>query len=197
MIIGITGGIGSGKSTVTRIFQEFGYSIVDADKIAKNIMNYGTETYYETVERFGDGIVNEDKSINRSKLAELVFNDREKLSHLNRITHKAVREQALREINELKRRGTLRIAYDCPLPVKNGFIDLVDVVVVVWAPFEKRISLIKGRDPHMSDQKIQSRMNNQMNDEEYLSIADHVIENTGTMEQLRQKTINLILKVEH
>jgi dephospho-CoA kinase len=196
MIVGITGGIGSGKSTVTKIFHKFGYSIVDADKIARNMLEYGTETYHEAVNCFGQGILYEDGRINRSKLAEIVFNDSEKLAKLNRITHKAVREIALKEIEDLKEKGLHRIAYDCPLPVEKGFLDIVDIVVTVWAPLNKRLDLIKARNPNMSEERIRSVMKNQMSDDEYFRIADYIIENTETLEDLSRKTEAIIKKIE-
>ncbi|HBN82681.1 MAG TPA: dephospho-CoA kinase [Clostridiales bacterium] len=196
MIVGITGGIGSGKSTVTSIFQEFGYSVVDADKISKNSLDYGTETYKKIVRRFGDHILYEDRRINRSYLAQIVFSNPEKLSDLNKITHEAVREQALQEISELKDKGITRIAYDCPLPVEKGFLDLVDYVTVVLAPLDRRFTFIKKRNPHMTDQMIQERMKNQLSDEEYLSIADYVVDNSGSMEELRCRVKAVISKIE-
>lgn len=196
MIIGITGGIGSGKSTVARIFKEFGYSLVDADQISRSSLDYGTKTYHQVVRRFGEEILFENGHINRSYLAEIVFSDREKLNDLNRITHNAVREQVLQEIEQLQNNGFSHIAYDCPLPVRNGFLDLVDFVTVVWAPLEKRISMIKKRNPSMDEEQIRERMKNQLSDEEYLSIADFKVENTGSAEQLRQEVIKLIMELD-
>lgn len=196
MIVGITGGIGSGKSSVTKIFQEFGYKVVDADQISKNSLEYGTKTYYEVVKRFGEDILYEDGGINRSYLAQIVFSDPEKLSDLNLITHRVVREQAKREITHLLDNGFSHIAYDCPLPVEKGFLDLVNFVVVVRTPMEKRIYWIKKRNPSMDEQKTQERMKNQLSDEEYMNIADYTIENTGSLEDLRQEVINVITTIK-
>jgi len=192
MIVGITGVMGSGKSTVTAIFQSEGYAVVDADKISRNIMDPQSEVYKNVLDEFGTSVLNSEKRIDRLKLSELVFNNPIKLTKLNEITHKAILKKVTLEIDDLKRRGENYIAYDCPLPVKHGFMDVVDVIVVVIAPMERRISFIKKRNPNLSIEQIKSRIKNQMSDDEYKNIADYVIENTGSKEELEEKTKKII-----
>lgn len=183
-IIGVTGGIGSGKSCVSEIFANLGGKVIDADKISHEIMNVGSAAYCEVLEYFGAEILDENKSINRKKLADIVFNNRKKLDKLNMITHKYIFEEMRKKIEEYK--DEKAIILDVPLLFDKDFTIKYDKSAAVVADEEIRIKRAAARD-NSSLEKIKNRIKNQISDSEYRRIADFVIENNGTREELFEK----------
>lgn len=192
-IIGVTGGIGSGKSSVSRILRDLGAAVVDADVIAKCVISSSGKAFDELVDYFGSDIVGEDGEIDRPKLAEKAFSDKEKLNALNSITHKYVAEKLQDTVEILKNNGKWDvIVLDVPIPVQKGFIDLAEEIWVVTADRETRIKRVMERSGFTYEEVV-SRMESQMRDEEYLRLADEVIQNDGSMEELEQTVVKLFL----
>lgn len=190
-IIGVTGGIGSGKSTVSRILEDLGAVVIDADKIAREVMAPGEDAYNEIVKFFGNEYIGQNGQIDRKKLAAMVFGNPEKLELLNNITHKHIIKRIL-EIIEAKAREGYNgvIVIDAPIPVEHGFLDTVDEVWVVDADRDVRIKRIMERS-NMSYEEAVSRINSQIPRSDYLSIANEIIENNGSVEELEQKVVKL------
>jgi|LSQX01.2.fsa_nt_gb dephospho-CoA kinase len=193
-IIGVTGGIGSGKSTVSRTLRDLGAAVIDADVLAKNITGTGGRAFNELVEYFGKDILDDDGELDRSKLASIAFGDKVKLHALNSITHKYIADkihETVKALSDSDKWGIIVI--DAPLPIEKGFMDLADEVWVVTAKRETRIKRVMDRSG-FTYEAVAERIDSQLRDEEYLRIADEVVENNGTVEELEQAVVKLFLQ---
>lgn len=160
-IIGVTGGIGSGKSTVSRILRNLNAAVIDCDSVAKSVTSKGGKAFDELVSYFGNEILDENGDLGRKKLADIVFNDPVKLHALNSITHKYVKAKVLENIESIKQAGKSDvIVLDCPLPVESGFLDLAEEVWVVVADRDVRIKRIMERNNFTYEEAV-SRINSQ------------------------------------
>lgn len=193
-IIGITGGIGSGKSTVSRILEDLGAEIIDADKIAREVVSSKGDAFKEIIDTFGIELLNEKGELDRKKLADVVFNQPEKLDILNKISHKYVIDRILHSLDaKTKEEKGGTIVVDAPIPVKHGFLDTVDEVWVVYADRDIRIKRVMERG-NMTYEEILNRINSQISDSDYLNIAHEVIENNGSIEELEKNVVKLFFQ---
>lgn len=187
LVIGVTGGTGTGKSTLSSILASHGAEIIDADKIAKEIMKKGKEAYTDVVNAFGKDILDLNGEIDRKKLASIVFNDNAKLELLNSLTHKYVIRDMLNRLNRIRNAGETDICVlDVPIPVEHGFLDTADEIWVVTASMETRVKRIMSRD-NMTREEAEQRIAAQMSQEDYIKLADIVLENDGSMYDLEKK----------
>lgn len=194
-IIGITGGIGSGKSTVSKILMEFGAKVIDADVISRDIVQKGQKALEDIVQTFGKDILTEDGSLDRSKLGNIVFTDKHKLESLNSITHKYIKKKIIENINITKKEGyTGLTVIDAAIPFQHGFIDTVDEVWVVIADMETRIKRVMSRSG-LSRLQVLDRIKSQMSEKNYLMFADRVLINNGCIDELEKQVKNFYLKV--
>lgn len=192
-IIGLTGGTGSGKSVVSRSLEEAGAVIVDADKIAHEIIEKEKPAYFEIIAFYGKDILDAKGNIIRKKLGEIVFHDAEKLAFLNRCTHKYIRAEVERQIEAAKAQGKARaIVLDAPLLLEAGLEQVCDLVWVVYAEPEVRAARVMARDG-ISHELALARIANQKSWEEYRCAADTVIDNSGDLAFL-QTQIEEILR---
>ena len=183
-IIGVTGGIGAGKSTVLACLkEEWNARIIQADVLAKEIMEPGGEAYDEIVRYFGSKILLENGTIDRKKLAEVVFADDEKRRRLNALVHGKVRKEAEKRIHASR---TSLVAYEAALPKEASLREICDEVWFVLVPEEERISRLM-RDRGYSRDKAVSIIRSQLSDKEFLACADRVIDNSGTPEETRKQ----------
>lgn len=185
--IGLTGGIGSGKTTVSDHFSTLGIDIIDADEIVHRISTPGHQAYDAIIRHFGSDVLNTDETINRQKLSQCVFNNAKERQVLEGILHPAVRKAMQQEMNDSNSPYCILVI---PLLVETGYTDLVDRVLVVTADKEKRTAWIKRRNGLSNDQ-IESIMAAQASDEERNNIADDVIENSGSLDSLFQQVEDL------
>lgn len=188
MLLGLTGGIASGKSTVSAILKELGAVIIDADKIAHQSMKYGTRAWEMIVETFGQYIQNDDGSINRRRLAGLVFNDQQKKKELESITHPIIISEIKNMVNSLADNEVIVI--DAPLLFEVGLDELVDCVWVVYTSRDIQLERLKERDSLTTDEAV-SRIEAQLSIKEKCQMADFVIDNNGGIRELKQKIIKL------
>ena len=180
--IGLTGGIGSGKSTVSALLAAKGAVIIDADAITKELQQPGTEVFDKMVERFGPGIVAADGALDRQAVADIVFNDPEALQDLNAIVHPAVGAETTRRILEQAETDHL-VVLDIPLLVESaGKRDVAGIVVVDVDPEIAVRRLVEHRG--FSEEDARARMSRQATREQRLEKADLVIDNSGTPEDL-------------
>lgn len=174
-IIGVTGGIGSGKTTVSAIFKDYGAEIIDADEISRSITKKNTAAYFEIVNSFGAEILLSDGEINRKALAKKVFSDKISLELLNKITHKYVFEEMEKRIKTSEKEV---VVLDVPLLFSSEFPFDCDLTVGVIADLEQRIKRVQIRDG-LTREEIIKRIENQISDEELRKKADVIIENNS------------------
>ncbi|MEV4297270.1 dephospho-CoA kinase [Microbispora rosea] len=179
--VGLTGGIGSGKSEVSRRLAARGAVVVDADKIAREVVEPGTPGLAEIVEAFGEDVLRPDGTLDRERLGAIVFADAEKLKILNGIVHPKVGERSERLQREAP--GDAVVVYDVPLLAENNLAPLYDVVIVVDTPDEVRLErLLRFRG--MPEADARARIAAQASREDRLRIADIVIRNEGSLDDL-------------
>ena len=182
MQIGLTGGIGAGKTAVAQRFAELGALVVDADALAREVVAAGTPGLAAVVGEFGPGVLRPDGGLNRAALGRLVFADEDRRARLNSIVHPLVRRRAA-ELVAAAPAGTV-VVQDVPLLVETGQADRFDLVVVVEAPAELRAARL-ARDRGMSAEEARSRMAAQATDGQRRAVADVVLVNDGDLDRLR------------
>lgn len=179
--IGLTGGIGSGKSEVSKRLAARGAVVIDADKIAREVVEPGTVGLARVVATFGDEVLHRDGSLNREKLGSVVFADSEKLAALNAIVHPLVGERVAQLQSEAPDDAIL--VYDVPLLAENKLAPMYDVVIVVDAADDVRIGRLAERRG-MAEADAKARIAAQASREERLAVADIVLPNEGSLEEL-------------
>lgn len=186
--IGVTGGIGSGKSTVSGMLADLGAVVIDADAIARAIVEPGQPALGHLVAEFGPRILREDGTLNRGELAALAFAEPEGTRRLNAIMHPTIREEASRQVAAAQARGVDVAVYDMPLLVETGQQDLVDVVVVVDVPEEVQVARASTAFPEAD---VRRRIAAQASREERRAVADHIIDNSGSLNSTRAQVERL------
>jgi dephospho-CoA kinase len=181
LLIGLTGGIGSGKSTVSALLAAKGAVVIDADAITRELQQPGTEVLAAMVERFGDGILLPDGTLDRQAVADIVFHDSEALKDLTAIVHPAVGLEIARRLEAAEGTDHL-VVLDVPLLVESGRDDLAALVVVDVDPEVAVARLVEHRG--MSAEDARARMANQASREDRLAKADVVIDNSGSLTEL-------------
>ena len=181
-VLGVTGGIGSGKSTVSGYFRDKGVQVLDADEISKQITDVGGVALPEIAELLGSRAINSKGALNRSYVASLVFSEKNKLDRLSAIIHRYVLSTIGEEIAKAAEKKVKLIVLDVPIPVRHGFVDVCNQVWVVSASDPVRLERLEGRGMDREDAK--KRMAMQMTREEYEELADVVLVNDGTLEEL-------------
>ena len=189
-IIGLTGGIGSGKSTVARLFEALGAEVVDADILAREAVAPGTAALSLILDRFGEGIVDNNGALDRQKLGQIVFGDEQARRDLNAIVHPEVASLAQARFRAAASRKVPLVIYDVPLLFENGLEDAFSSIVVVYAPKDVRVKRLVARDG-LTERDIHARMAAQMALEDKVGRADHVIDNTMSQDELRQRVASL------
>jgi len=185
LLVGLTGGIGSGKSTVAALLAARGAVILDADQVARDVVEPGRPAFAALVDRFGPEIVGADGHLDRARLAEVAFASEEATADLNAITHPAVGEEFLRRMVEAP--ADAIVVCDVPLLVESetarsrGY----EYVIVVEAPRELRLARLEGRGVPRGD--AEARMAKQASDEERRAVATHLVDNTGSRDDLERQ----------
>lgn len=192
LLVGLTGGIGAGKSTVSALLAELGACIVDADEIARQLQSAGSPVLAAMAERFGEGILNGNGSLNRAAVAEIVFgNDdasKAALKDLNGIVHPAMQAEILRQI-KIGHDGGQHVVLDFPLLAENPRDDLDATIVIDIDPEIAVERLVNSRG--MDETDARNRIANQASREKRLAIATHVIDNSDGVDSLREQVANV------
>ena len=184
--VGLTGGIACGKSTVARMLAEKGAVLIDFDEMARAVEDPGGPVWQEIIRHFGEEILHEDRTIDRRKLGETVFADREKRELLNRLVHPAIFEEWKRRLAEIRaRRADAIVVSDIPLLLEAGMKGMVDLVLLVYITPEEQIRRVMVRDG-FSREEAERRLAAQMPIDEKLCWADIVIRNDGSLENTRR-----------
>jgi dephospho-CoA kinase len=186
--VGLTGGIGAGKSEVSRRLAAYGAIVIDADLIAREVVAPGTDGLAEVVDAFGPGVLGPDGALDRAVLGDLVFADQQKLAALNAIVHPRVGAR-MRDLEESAGPDSI-VVHDVPLIAENGLSDAYDLVIVVDVPPRLQLDrLVRLR--RMSREQAQARMAAQAAREQRLSIADIVVDNSGSLAELDRQVGDL------
>jgi dephospho-CoA kinase len=187
-VVGVTGGIGCGMSSVAKVMESWGGFIISGDDVARDIVRKGTPAYQEIVTTFGEDILQPDQQINRKKLGNIVFSEKEQLMALNKAVHPFWIEKMKETIEQAKKTaGNKLIIVDAAILIETGLNKMVDYVVVVNAPMRQRREWIVKRD-HIDECQADQRVYSQVPVSEKIKLANAVIENNGTLEQLKEKT---------
>jgi dephospho-CoA kinase len=182
LLVGLTGGIGSGKSTVARLLERRGAVVIDADQLAREAVAKGSPGFERVVDTFGVPIVTPDGDLDRQALAPIIFSDPERKAALEGIVHPEVARRFGEQVDEL--RSTDRVVvYVSPLLVELGLAPAFDVVIVVTASPHLRVSRVaSGRD--LSPEDVRARMAAQATDEQRMEVADILVDNDGSLSEL-------------
>lgn len=192
MIIGLTGSIASGKSTVAKMLEKYRFPIVDADQVARLVVEPGEPALTEIVAAFGEEILLEDGSLNRKKLGNLIFHDPSKRAILNGIIHPAIRKEMLRQRDEWLNNGAEVVIMDIPLLFESKLQHFVEKILVVSLSEEKQLERLMERN-QLNEEEARARISSQLPLTVKEEGADAVIYNESTLEKTEQQ-LNYILK---
>jgi dephospho-CoA kinase len=178
-LIGLTGGIGSGKSTIARRLEKLGARVIDADVVSREVVEPGQPALASIVATFGADVLNADGTLNRARLGDIVFTDKEAREKLNNIVHPAVRERSLKLFAEAEDQKV--VIYDVPLLVESENSYSFEHIIVASAPEEIRVErLMEHRG--MTESEARARIESQASEEARLTLADTVIDTSGSLE---------------
>jgi len=187
MIVGITGTSGSGKSTVSAVFERYGFTHINLDAVSKDLATPDSQCLKEIISQFGDDLLLPDGSLDRHALGEIVFRDKQKLDLLNTITHKYI----LKEMDNIIARTEGDILIDAPLLFESGADSRCDFTVCVTSDRKMQIKRIAVRDG-ISEETAAARLDRQHSNEFFTQKSDYCIENKGSLDELEQKSETLI-----
>ncbi|KKB43317.1 dephospho-CoA kinase [Bacillus thermotolerans] len=191
VIIGLTGSIASGKSTVSRLLQELGYTIVDADVAARKVVEPGQPALQQIAEAFGEGILLPDGSLDRAKLGERIFNNEEERKKLNSIIHPAVRQFMKDEKEAAIEAGKQTIIMDIPLLYESKLTWMVGKVIVVYVDKDTQLQRLMARN-QLDEDAAKARIASQLPLAEKAAQADAVIDNNGTIEETKEQLLRIL-----
>ena len=197
IIVGLTGGIASGKSTVATFFRKSGMPVIDADQLARMVMEPDTETYRRVVALFGDDILNEDGTVDRQVLGGKVFDNPEARAKLDAVTHPAIAETARQAFALVEARGEPMAIYEAALLVETGIYKGLAALTVVSCSLKTQLDRLRSRDG-LTGAAAAARIAAQYPLEEKLKVADHVINTEGTLAETEKETLRVLdqLKAE-
>ena len=190
VVIGLTGGILAGKSTISGMLAEKGAVIIDADKIGHAAYKPHTETWQELLDAFGDGILKKNGEIDRKRLGEIVFADPDALSRLNRIVHPRMREMMREEIEQLRGEGVAVVVLEAAVLIEADWTDLADEVWVAVAPEDVVIKRLRDRGG-LSEEQARARIRSQLPAEERAKHADVIIDTDCDISEVRARVDEL------
>ncbi|KIL15754.1 dephospho-CoA kinase [Bacillus safensis] len=196
LVIGLTGGIATGKSTVSQMIKEQGIRVVDADVIAKEAVAKGTPALQQIVQTFGEDVLLPNGELNRKQLGAIIFSDEEKRKQLNAIVHPEVRKEMLKQRDEGVSQQETFVVLDIPLLFESQLESLVDRIIVVYTTPELQLSRLMNRND-LSEEEALNRIHSQQSLEEKCKKADRVIENTQDLAFIRKQLQNILNEWEH
>ncbi|KAF8575790.1 CoaE-domain-containing protein [Ramaria rubella] len=194
-MLGLTGGIGTGKSTVASLLASRGIPVIDADVLARQAVAPGTRGLSKIVSEFGAEVLKGDGSLNRPKLGAIIFNDEAKRKKLNGIVHPAVRRAMVWDVLMCWIRGKKMCVLDIPLLIEVGLWKWMGWVVVVYCSEEVQLVRLMARDGS-TEEEASSRLNSQLPVSQKRSYADHILDNSGTLENTEEQVTSLIKHME-
>jgi dephospho-CoA kinase len=195
--IGLTGGIGSGKTAVSDQFQALGINVIDTDIISRELINHNPAVLKKIVGIFGNKVLDAKGFLDRKKLAQIVFGDKQQKQQLEKLLHPAIRKEVNRQIQHFSSLNTQAryIIVVIPLLLETGFTDLIDRILVVIAEEKVRVERVKQRDDRSSAQ-IYAIISSQVNDDKRISAADDIIDNNSNLDYLASQVRQLDKKYQ-
>lgn len=191
--LGLTGGIATGKSTVTRFFRQHDIPVVDADVIAREVVEPGTDGLAEIIKTFGTEILLEDGSLNRKKLGEIIFKDEDKREMLNQILHQEIHQKMMMAKEKWESERVPLIVFDIPLLYEADYQSTFDAIMVVYVPEKTQIARLMERD-ELTVQQARDRIASQLPIEEKKARADIVIDNSQTIAETYEQVQNWLIE---
>lgn len=195
LVLGLTGGIASGKSTADAFFLKRNLPVIDSDVIAHDILNIDQLGYKKVISYFGQDILNSDRTLNRKKLGQIVFNDQSKLNVLNQITHPLIFSEIEDKITQNKLFKKPVVIVDAPLLFETKVKDYCDKTLLIAVPEELQVQRLMTRD-RLNKTEALNRIKTQMPLSQKEKLADYVITNTGTIKELETKLANLLCELK-
>lgn len=195
LVLGLTGGIATGKSTVASMFSDEMIPLIDTDQISRDLLKIGHEGYQEVVKHFKDDILLTNGEINRKRLGRIIFSNAQKRELLNQIVHPKVIRIVLSEIEKHKQLGTKLVVVDVPLLFESGFDRYTDKVLVVFTERELQVERLINRDS-ISEEYANMKINAQMPLEEKIEKADYVIDNSKSVLQTKRAFLDVLKELE-
>ena len=194
-VIGLTGQSGAGKTTVCQVFDESGFAVINADQIAREIVEKGKPCLEEITECFGREILNEDGTLNRQSLADIVFGDKEKLRQLNAISYPYINSEILKMINRYREEKKRYVLLDAPTLFESRADDFCDLIISVTASEKNRSERIARRDG-ITPEQIKRRFSSQHTEKFFMNHSDFIIKNNKSVELLREKAKEVAEKIK-
>lgn len=180
-LLGLTGGIASGKSTISDFFKAKNIPVIDADIVAREVVEPGTKGLKQIIKYFGETILLKDGTLNRKKLGSIIFEDKEKRELLNSILSDEINENISKKISDYKEQGQVLVLLDIPLLFEGGYDEIVDSVMVCYVPKQIQLSRLMSRD-RLNEADALKRISSQMDLEKKKQLADVVIDNSGRID---------------
>ena len=194
-MVGLTGGIASGKSTVAKILERLGAAVINADALSREVVEPGKEAWREIIDAFGAGILQPDQTLDRQKLRTVIFNDRDGRKKLEAIIHPRVRALAEERIREHAVAGYSIIVYEVPLLFEGNLHEWLRPVILVACNVDTQRARLQERD-QLTQTEAQKHIDAQMSLEEKRRLADYVIENDGSLANLEQQVRTVLEKIK-
>lgn len=194
LVIGLTGNIGCGKSSLSKILKDNSLDIIDADIISREIMS-NNKLLEEVFQVFGEDVKDKDGTLNRKKLASIVFSDDKKLIALNDITHPAIKNEIKRRIKDIENKDRNIVIVDAALLIEGKFLDLIDKLIVITCDEKEQLNRVMDRDNSNMDEAL-NRISSQMSQDEKVKFGDYIIDNSGSLEELNYKANKLITYIK-
>jgi dephospho-CoA kinase len=194
LVVGLTGNIGCGKSSLSELLMSKNIDVIDADIISREIM-YDKELLETIFYEFGTEIKNNDGTLNRKKLGNIVFNDDDMLMKLNSITHPAIKRKINDRIIDISNQGKNIVVIDAALLIEGKFLDLVDKLVVITCNEEVQLNRVVNRD-NITKEEALKRINSQMKQDEKIKYADYIIDNSKDMNNLKDEFDKLFIYIK-
>jgi dephospho-CoA kinase len=194
-VLALTGGIATGKSTADQFFEKKNIPIVDCDRIAHALMEPKNASWQAIKDNFGEEYLNDDQTINRKKLGQLVFSDKSALNKLNQLTHPLIFDKTIRKIESYQNEDM--VILDAPVYFESGWDkkNIADGILVITLPETVQIDRLKQRN-NLTDEEARMRIKSQIPLDKKIQLADFVIENTGTIKELESKLEQLLNKIK-
>ena len=190
--VGLTGGIGSGKTSVSNVFEKLGTPVIDTDVIARELVDNNEDILQQIADTFGPDVLTHNGGLDRKKLAQIVFNDKQNKQSLEKILHPEIKAEVSRQINilSIRRKPPAYIIIVVPLLIESNYQDIIDRILVVIADQAVRIARVQKRD-NRSLSKVEAIINNQVDDSTRLAEADDIIENNSNINTIEEKVKDL------